>query len=156
MAIYRISDDFYDHSYILIAIHCAAEDYRLAYFLNLQLQARFKKLPDIDFHQNNSAFSLYEWEDHKKGNIWNLISNISKTGNIEIKSKNTLFSGEMASTISYLIPERKQTDYFLKIDGETVHEDIITILHKTNKIPQIITTYSINPDQLKSKQNLII
>ena len=35
MAIYKLLDDFYEHSYTLIAIHGSLDDYRLAYFLNL-------------------------------------------------------------------------------------------------------------------------
>ena len=156
MAIHRISDDFYDHSYILIAIHCALEDYRLAYFLNARLHAKFKRLPDIDLYQNHVAFSVYEWEDHKTGSVWNLLSNTSKSGIVAVKNSPTLFGDDTASKSVYLIPERKQTDYFLKIDGESIREDLLNLLHKINEIPQIVTAYSVAPDQLKSKHNLII
>jgi len=155
MAIYRLSDDFYEHAYTLIALHCPLEDYRLAYFLNVQLRTGFKKLPGIDFYQNNNTFSLYEWEDLKNGNVWNLISNVSRSGSTGT-TDNTLFSENMAVKTSYLIPERKQTDYFLKIDGEIPPETLESTIQKIHKIPQVITTYNVDPDQLKSKHNLIL
>ncbi|MCB0374667.1 MAG: IPExxxVDY family protein [Sinomicrobium sp.] len=155
MAIHKISDDFYEHAYILVAVHCTLEDYRLAYFLNLNLRSKFRKLPDIVFYPSHASFSLYEWEDHKKDSIWSLISNVARSGDAE-KNNNTLFSHGIAEKIGYLIPERKQTDYFLKIDGESIHEDIMSIVHGINKIPQIITAYHVDPDQLKSKHNLIL
>lgn len=156
MVIHRISANFYEHSYILMAIHCFLEDYKLAYVLNTHLHTKFRKLPDIDFHNNTTSFTLYQWEDQKRDTVWNLVSNISGTATVELKNNTTLFSKDSTASVSYLIPERKQTDFFLKIDGEIQEKEITTILNKINKIPQIITIYRVEPDQLKSKQNLIL
>ena len=54
----------------------------------------------------------------------------------------------------HLIPEYKKVNYFLKIDNETVYNEKL-ILNKIQEIPQVITAYSIDADQLKSKDNLI-
>lgn len=156
MSVYRISDDFYDHSYTLIALHCALEDYRIAYFLNVHLHVKFKRLADMVFYQHKNAFSLYEWEDRDKGTLWNLISNTSRTGNPEAVYDNSLFNSGISGKISYLIPERKQADYFIKIEDESLPEETMHIVHTINRIPHIVTAYSVDPRQLKSKQNLII
>ena len=46
MAIHKlVVDDFEDLNYSLLAVHCEMEDYRLAYFLNQNLETRLAKSP---------------------------------------------------------------------------------------------------------------
>ena len=154
MTTHKISNELYEHAYALIAIHCSMEDYRMAYTLNLRLGTKFKRLPDMDFQDKSRSFTLYEWEDLAKDTLWHLISNTSGDTADETKN-NTLFDNENMVKINYLIPERKQTDYFLKIDGELMQEHTTSIQHTIHRIPQVIATYTIDPNQLKSKYNLI-
>ena len=155
MTTHRISTDFYEHSYTLIAVHCALADYQLAYQLNSQTATKFKRIQDIDFYNNSISFSTYEWEDQKKDMLWNLVSNTSDIIASEINN-NTLFDKENPVIINYLIPERKKTDNFIKIDGQLMQKDTTDILNEINKISQIITAYTIEPNQLKSRNNLIL
>lgn len=155
MTTHRISTDFYEHSYTLIAVHCSLADYQLAYQLNSKTYTKFKRIQDIDFYNNSISFSTYEWEDQKKDMLWNLVSNTSGIIASETNN-NTLFDKETPILINYLIPERKKTDYFIKIDGELMQKDTTDILNEINKIPQIITAYTIEPNQLKSRNNLIL
>ena len=66
MAVHKlIVDDFDDDDYLLLAIHCALEDYRLAYLLNQYLDINLKrKVHDLDFNKLESSYSIYEWEDN--------------------------------------------------------------------------------------------
>jgi len=142
--------------YSLIGIHTSEEDYKLAFLLNQTLQTRFSKFKHhLDFKDKSASFSVYEYLDEKNQLTNHLISN-KYIGEATDELKTNLFSNEISySNVSYLIPERKKVDYFLKIEG-----DISTIeLHKTiatiNSINQIITSYKISPELLKSKDNLI-
>ena len=53
------------------------------------------------------------------------------------------------------VPEYKEVDYFLKIEDDTEGEEQ-SIINKIAFIPQVITTYMVDINQLKSKNNLIL
>ncbi|NER14316.1 IPExxxVDY family protein [Leptobacterium flavescens] len=154
MAIHRILDDFYQPNYTLIAIHSYLEDYRLAYFLNLYLKAKFQKARySIDF-DNQASYSLFEWEDIYLDTEWSLISNTSVT-EVETDTAIGLFESNTATVTNYLIPEHKNVDYFLKISNEDNFTKTGDTLEKIKKISQVTTAYMLDPNQLKSKNNLI-
>ena len=158
MALHKVFvDDFYDFTYKLIAIHCSLEDYRLAYILNKKLGIILKrKNNDLDFNHLKQSYSIFEWNNHLEYVTWNLISNTSK---VEEQSKNyvgTLFDTEdIILKKRYLIPEYKKVDYFLKILDEINNVDENLVLKTLQTIPQIITSYSVNPLKIKSKDHLI-
>ena len=145
-----------EENYSLIGIHTSEEDYRLAYLLNKYLNTSFSKFEHhLDFENNNATFSVYEFIDENKQQETYLISN-KFIGNQTNISNVNLFSDSISySTTSYLIPEKKKVDFFLKIEGDTKALEIKKILNKLNNIHQIITSYNINPSELKSKDFLI-
>ncbi len=152
-------DDFEDSNYTLISIYTSLEDYKLAYLLNVHLNTFFKKSKtslDVKDGIQSASFSVYSYEDETQFNNWYLISNkchgISKT-----PIKNGLFGSinETVNRTSYLIPEKKKTDYLIKIEGDFdsyhVHETIKSI----NNMKQVMTSYLIDITTLKSKDFLI-
>ncbi|MCX7546520.1 IPExxxVDY family protein [Xanthomarina sp. F1114] len=159
MAIKKLSlDDFFDdEGFTLIGIHTSLEDYRLAYLLNTKLNIRLKrKKKDLDF-SNNAVYSIYEWYDEKQLNTWNLVSNICKLETVNTEISNNLFSdsGKLTETF-YLLPELKKVNFLLKISDEQMSETKRQkIVNTIQEIAQIVTAYSIETDQLKSKSNLI-
>ena len=58
-------------------------------------------------------------------------------------------------TKTYLIPEKKKVDYFIKIVGEPTQETIYKTVNQIKQITQIVTSYTVEIDSLKSKQFLI-
>jgi len=142
--------------YTLIGIHTSEEDYRLAYLLNKNLNTSFSKFHQhLDFKNNNATYSIYEFLDESKQQETYLISNKFIGNHTQIPNAN-LFSEKVSySTTSYLIPEKKKVDFFLKIEGDTTAFEIKNIINKLNNIHQIITSYNINPLDLKSKDFLI-
>ena len=143
-----------EDDYLLIGIHSTEEDYRLAYLLNTHLKTkliRFKHC--LDFKNSNAEFPLFEYKDKKKLINYYLINN--KYSQLANNKKNKgLFDGDY-STTSYLIPEKKKVDFFLKIVGCNQQNLARTLVDKLNKIQQIITSYTIEPSALKSKDHLI-
>ncbi len=141
----------------LIAIHSTIEDYRLTYLLNKQLGTNLtRKLPDLDFSAGKSTYSIFEWEDTMNLTTWNLVSNICKTEINKPQLINSLFdTEEKIIKTTYLLPEYKAVNYFLKIDSEFNVTKEKHILNKILQLHQVITAFSIDINQLKSKDNLI-
>lgn len=144
------------NEYKLIGIHTSVEDYKLAYLINQKLNVCFSKYKEyLDFNKKSGSFSVFEFIDDKNQLINHLISN-KYIGSVTKVSETSLFSEETSySTMSYLIPEKKKVDFFLKVEGEISHREFNKTIDRLNRIDQIITTYSINPTQLKSKDFLI-
>ncbi|WP_053970871.1 IPExxxVDY family protein [Mangrovimonas sp. ST2L15] len=160
MAIRKLNlDDFFDEiEYTLIGIHTSIEDYRLVYLLNKALNLRLvRKREDVDF-KNNARFSLFEWENPSQMTIWNVVSNICKVELSDTKNDgSTLFGDDKKITKTfYLMPEFKNVNYFLKICDD-FHQFQVDkrIVNRIQEISQISTAYKIEPNLIKSKDNLI-
>jgi len=158
MALHKLLvDDFYDDTYKLIAIHCGLEDYRLAYLLNKNLGLNLeRKSEDLDFKYLKSSYSIFEWENGLEYVKWNLISNVCKKEVDSLYSTGTLFeTNEKVLKTFNLISEYKKVDYFIKISDEIQNVSERLILNKLHSIPQIITSYTVDPLKIKSKDHLI-
>lgn len=148
-------DELLHDDYHLIGIHTALEDYRLAFLLNAFLGLKFKRAPyDLDFERklSKASYSVYEYISEKLDYDWFLISNVFKS------TKTTHNSGlfNESDTRTFLVPEKKRVDYFLKIEGDVSYDVIAHCLEVLNKaMPQIITSYTIEINTLKSKEFLI-
>ncbi|AXG68775.1 hypothetical protein KORDIASMS9_00991 [Kordia sp. SMS9] len=159
MAIHKLfEDDFEEDNYMLIAIHCSAEDYRLAYLLNSNLNLKLaRKQEDLDYNYMEASFSIYEWNDDENFVTWNLVANTSRQEVEQVASAGSLFSNQQGKrTVSkFLIPERKKVDFFVKISSENQVKSPKIILSKINAVAEVITAYILDANQLKSKNNLI-
>ncbi|MTE27058.1 IPExxxVDY family protein [Winogradskyella ouciana] len=157
MALHKLLvDDFYDDTYKLIAIHCGLEDYRLAYLLNQSLELNLKrKSKDLDFEYLTSSYSIFEWNNVSQFVTWNLVSNVCKKEEESLYSTGLFQTNEKVLKTFNLVPEYKRVDYFIKISDEIQNVNEKLILDKLQNIPQIVTSYSVNPIQLKSKDHLI-
>ncbi|VAW25240.1 hypothetical protein MNBD_BACTEROID04-133 [hydrothermal vent metagenome] len=143
-----------EDDYLLIGIHSTEEDYRLAYLLNKHLETKLIRFKyHLDFKDSDAQFPLFEFNDENNFMSYYLINNKY----IQIandKNNEGLFKGNY-STIYYLIPEKNKIDFFLKIKGCNQLNFAKKLVDKLNKIDQIITAYTIEPNTLKSKDHLI-
>ncbi len=159
MAVHKLilDDVFEEDLYTLIAIHCTLEDYRLAYLLNKHLGISLIRKPfDLDYENGQSTYPIFDWEDKKQQTVWSLTSNIYRTEEYVMTQNKSLFNSEEKITrTSYLVPEYKTVNYFLKIDHEIHSSKEKHVLNNILMAPQIATAYSIDIHQLKSKDNLI-
>lgn len=157
MALHKLLvDDFYDDTYKLIAIHCGLEDYRLAYLLNRGLDLNLKrKNEDLDFEYLKSSYSIFEWNNTSQYVTWNLISNVCKKEEDSLYSTGLFQNNQSVLKTFNLVPEYKRVDFFIKISDEIQNVNEKLILNRLQNIPQIVTSYSVNPSKLKSKDHLI-
>jgi hypothetical protein len=147
-------EDFCEEEYALIGIHTTLEDYKLAYLLNQHLKISFKKANfNLDFENknNNASFSIFEYTNLQYDFDWFLISNSIKEDKATISNGLPLFT----ETKTYLIPEKKNIDFFIKISGDIELELVRKTIQKIKEVNQIITSYQIDKNSLKSKDFLI-
>ena len=158
MALHKLLvDDYYDDTYKLIAIYCRLEDYRLAYLLNKNLDLKLeRKADDLDFKYLESSYSIFEWNNEAQYVTWNLVSNVCKKEEESLFSTGTLFeTNEIVLKTFNLISELNKVDYFIKISDEIESINENAILSRLQAIPQIITSYTVDPLKIKSKDHLI-
>ncbi|MGL5113153.1 MAG: IPExxxVDY family protein [Flavobacterium sp.] len=161
MAVHKVNlDEFEETEYAIIAIHSTMEDYRLAYFINLTLNTNLAKNPKdlfIQIKEGQTFFSRYSFYDAKKDRHWHLIQNKNEVIQIKNNTKTNLFLEQdvAISVQTYLIPELKKADYFLKIEACQNDFNVTQIVTKLNTIDVLNMSYSVDTGNLKSKNNLI-
>ena len=144
----------FEDEYTLIGIHSTEEDYRLAYILNKELNFKLTRHKNnLDFQNSEAEFPLFEYKNEHDYLNYYLINN--KDTHLTNNNNNIGLFGGNYTTISYLIPEKNKIDYFLKIEGDVCSDFIQNLLESLNSIQQIITSYSIEPNNLKTKDHLI-
>lgn len=161
MAIHRLDfDDFDEIDYSLIAIHTSLEDYRLAYFINQKLHLNLNKSTkeiQITVKEGETQFSRFHYYDKKKDISWDLIQNKNDVIQQQRDQNQSLFSNidlEITTKV-YMLPEFKKVEYFLKIQNCDNNLNILEILNTLNTIDNIATTYVVDTNKIKSKNNLI-
>jgi hypothetical protein len=151
-AIHKISEDFYEETFTLIALHSSIEDFMLVYALNSCLKTKLKRsVNDLDLSQGGS-FPIFDWRDEVNDRNYTFVSNNDVKE--EVLSIGNLFQDQPTFTKYHLVPEYRDVDYFLKIEHDELDvED--KILKSVLTIPKVITAYLVDASKLKSKNNLI-
>ncbi|MBL4594634.1 MAG: IPExxxVDY family protein [Flavobacteriales bacterium] len=126
-----------DYDFILIGISCHTKDYRLCWEINKALNTDLIRAENLEISKKNktNSFSFYEFIDEDNYLEYYLISNRGNDG--------------------YLIAEQKKVDFFLLLKGNTSLNQIQDIICKINSLSLVLTSFKIDPNQLKSKQNLL-
>lgn len=150
-AIHHIWEELLDEaSFDLFAIHCQSEDHSLAYALNAICGISLcRDREDLELGPS-ACFPIFHWKDEVAFQEWTLFRNAGWS--LETGAETGLFSDQPAELRRYLIPEKKEVDYFLKVEGE---DDPDGLLSKLLSIPRLVTAYRLDASGLKSKHNLI-
>jgi hypothetical protein len=129
----------YDYDFVLIGICSHEKDYRICWAINNKLGFDLKKTEDLEIKDKkqaeNTVFSLYTYENPEQYSEYFVIANRNSSG--------------------YLIPEQKQADYFLMVRGSLTDEQVSEIVKQLRELTMVLTAYEIDPNQLRSKQNLL-
>lgn len=147
-----------EDEFTLIAIHCSSQAYKLAYFLNKQFGFKlYRTERDLDFkHKSGIAYyPLYHFYNEDDASDYYLVTNKYRGKSENLQSGGFLFTDEKASFDSYLVPEYKKADFFLKIENEPddyTQKELVTQLHK---MTNVVTAYAVDASTLKSTENLI-
>lgn len=134
----------------LFAIHSNLEDYALAYALNKTFGLQLKRTSEDLELNTDGFFVVFDWKDQTAYREWTLFKNSgSEYGE---GSSAGLFKNEPEVKRRCLIPEKREVDFFLKLEGE---EDKLKVLPSLLSIPRVITAYRLETAKLKSRYNLI-
>ena len=146
----------YDLNYILIAIRGTLKDFQLAYFLNKSSLFFLKRVAnDITYNTEDGLVSFATFSDtaidHKKDSF--LIKN--QTSYDSTVPINNLFFQHSINKSMFLIPELKEFDYLLKLEGIWHKEELTYIKKYLRSINNIESESSINLNKIKSISNLV-
>jgi hypothetical protein len=152
--------EFDEIDYYLLAIHTSLEDYRLAYFINQKLPITLSKSKEevqISSKEGETSFTRFYYYDSEHAVSWNLIQNKNELLLQKPKLSSDLFSNVSMDSARkvFLLPEFKKSDYFLKIENTEDTIDLVKIKTILNTIEKVTTIYSVDTNQIKSKNNLI-
>jgi len=157
MKINLLHDDFYSKEYSLFALKSNLQDYRLAYFFNKKTDLTLNRMTkDVKYILKNntlyfSAFVDKSFDDKKK---CYLISN--KTIYSKDLKYGSLFKNIPISNNMFLIPELKEFDYMLKLDGIWTKKEIGDLVTSMSKISEIVANICVDSKKIKSINNLIL
>lgn len=133
-----LSDDSEKFNFILIGIVCQQKDFRLCRELNLKLAVDMARKDDYTIFSNKrmeeQAFTFFEFTSGDDDQYC-LIANKSKQG--------------------YLIPEHKQTDFFLVVRPGKMQPDEEGLLSSVREISHVLTAYLLEAEKLRSGENLV-
>ncbi|AMA48184.1 MULTISPECIES: IPExxxVDY family protein [Flavobacterium] len=149
--------DFDQVDYDLLAIHTTLEDYRLAYKINQNLEILLSKNEDeipVEINKQLATFSRFTYEDDEAMMTWDLIQNKQEIEFPPSDIVNSLFQENSITTQVNLVTDLKKVDFVLKIEHDEQIE-LKEIIYKLNKIDLISAVYEVNPNEIKSKNNLI-
>lgn len=161
MALHKlVLDEEFCDEYSLIAIHCSEEEYKIAFMINKLLSLHLKrKKKDLDFtiEGNDVSFPIFEFENELNYTQFYLVANKCKYQEVVSNPKNGLFTNVVSekTVTKYLLPEFKNVDYFLKIYSDFEKVPLKKIISSINEIEQVISSYIIDNDHIKSKSHLI-
>ncbi len=160
MLSHKLLLDEVEEDYQLLAIHCSLEEFKIAYLLNKHLQLNMiRARHDLDFNHGavQALYPLYQFRQPEKYRTYYLLKNKYKGPVKKVISSGTLFSEEDVSPqITYLIPEYKEVDYFFKLEADMENGELQQLLNRVDSIPNILTAYLVDHQQLKSRNNLIL
>ncbi|HOW24219.1 MAG TPA: IPExxxVDY family protein [Bacteroidales bacterium] len=118
---------------VFVGIACRSRDYQLCFHINKKLDLHLKKLPDFTIllpgKTETSCYSLYRHQDLSRRLDYLLLSNHHPD--------------------SKLMPEFKQTDYFLLVSGETTANETEHLIRMLRDVPGVLLAYYL--DLSKSK-----
>jgi hypothetical protein len=128
----------YEYDFLLLGIVSHEKFHRLVWLINDQLAHNYAHAGELELYENEKttgSFTKYEYMD--------------ELNHLEF----VLFENRDGS--AYLIPEMRTVDYFIMIKGALDFVDLKMMVQHLKPIDSIQLITEIDPQKLKSKQNLI-
>ena len=153
---HKLNLNQFPENYHLIAIHSDLDEFRLAYFLNKNLNISLKrKNNDIYFAEQDANYSSFEFLDETKYLKWIFFSNKSLVSEKKSNNDYGLF-GQINSALNEvsLLNHQKSVDYFLIVENIANKTYIEKVLKKISEIRGVITSF-MSENKLENKENLI-
>lgn len=129
------------YDFRLLALTTPLHGYTLAWWLERKLKIPLQRSEDLHLilgrNKQEAFFQVFvNLNEEESFQRWTLFGNRSSGG--------------------FLIPEQKVVDYYIKFEGDVSDLSWKTALPVIKDIPGVQHVFEINPDQLKSKANLVL
>ena len=128
-----------EYDFEVISLVSSVKDYRLCWLLNRHLKFDFSRVDDLMLpaqkKKKGGTFSNYFFYDEMNKLNYFLLAN--KDGGV------------------FLLPELKQVDYIIKLEGFMADEKKKELLEELKLVPYLETVFGNSLDELKSKANLL-
>ena len=153
---HKLNLNQFPENYHLIAIHSDLDEFRLAFFLNKNLNISLKrKNNDIYFAEQDANYSSFEFLDDTKYLKWIFFSNKSLVSEKKSNEDYSLFGqSNLALNEVSLLNHQKSVDYFLIVENIANKTYIEKVLKKISEISGVITSF-VSENKLENKENLI-
>jgi hypothetical protein len=115
--------------FTLFGISCHLKDYRLSFHLNHKLELAFVKMDDFQ------RYSLYYCRDEDCFNFYYLLGN---------RGQETI-----------LLPDLKQTDFLLLVEGPFKKAQKDQLLIKIKGIPHVLTAFEVRFETIKNYESFL-
>ena len=161
MAHYKlILDETIEEDYSLLAIHCSAAPYKVAYMLNKQLGLQLHRMKeDVVFSEKeiDISFPIFFFENKDQYTQYHLVANTTKTIASQPAIAGGLFETVTDNRVvtNYLLPELRNVDFLLKIDSEFDRLPLKNSIAQIHNIKEIISVYEIPLENVHAKNHLI-
>ncbi len=147
----------HDIDFQLIGIQSEMKDYQFAYFLNRSTLFMFERMiKDISYMINSKKiyFSAFEHREIDLRRSSFLIKNRAFY-NKPVNNALNLFNETRIKQSSFLIPELKEFNYFMKFVGIWKKEELLEQKKFLTNLPGIPSPTNIDVSRIKSITNLI-
>jgi hypothetical protein len=135
-----VLDIEFDFDFRLWGIATPLRDYQVCLFMNKALKTKLSRVDDIELVKPADGkvllFSVFRFDDPLDKGTIHLMSN--------------KYHGD------YLLPEVRQADFLFRFTGQAPESYFQELHTKLKNIRAFITTFSLQPEQLKSKMNLLM
>lgn len=127
-----------DEDYCLLGVVSDEPDYKFCWLVNQQTGASYTRADDLKIFSKklneDQQVSLFIYDDEKRMLTFRLIVNRTSDG--------------------FFLPELKNIDYFLQIQGEIVPTDIDKVIREVNAIPAVRMCVPVDLTKIKEREKL--
>ena len=128
----KLNEDF-ELDFLILGINSHTKLYKLCWEINKELHTNFVKNKNHTIN-NNQEFERFSYTDKNSEITYNILSNISNTGYLEVKNKSV--------------------NYFMIVQGEVYNTQ--KIIERLNQIEDILLVFELNLSKIKSVTPFII
>ena len=126
-------DEEFELDFLILGINSHIKLYKLCWEINKELHTNFIKNKNHTIN-NNQEFERFSYTDKNSETRYNILSNISNTGYLEVKNKSV--------------------NYFMIVQGEVYNTQ--KIIERLNQIEDILLVFELNLSKIKSVTPFII
>jgi len=155
-----VLDSFEVDAFYLCAIHSSLPSYKMAFLLNKYLGLKFERAQkdvEVISEEGLEIYPCYVFEDVANYTQYSLLKNkCFFEQRVGIKDGDLFENTPVQQIIRNLITEYKKVDYFLKIETDNFEYNMKLLVANITNINQVIASFEVDYETIKSKTNLII